>query len=395
MTRSVVIVSGVRTAIGSFGGSLSGVPVTSLAASVAREAIARSRLLAEEIEHSVFGNVIHTEPRDAYLARFAAVEAGVPASVPALTLNRLCGSGLEAVVTAAQMIMLRDAEAALAGGAESMSRVPYAVADGRWGRGMGNAVMTDMLLATLHDPFGHGHMGITAENVANDFAIGRAEQDRIAVESHRRASRAIAEGRFKEQIHPIETREKGKTVPFAEDEHVRRDADTESLAKLRPAFREDGTVTAGNSSGLNDGAAAVVLMEAKAAERRGIRPLGRLVAYGHAGVDPSRMGLGPIPAVRAALSRAGLSIGDMDVIESNEAFAAQACAVARELGFPDERTNPNGGAIALGHPVGATGAIILVKLLYELQRSEGRYGLATMCIGGGQGIAAIIEVVAA
>jgi acetyl-CoA C-acetyltransferase len=395
MTRSVVIVSGVRTAIGSFGGSLSGVPVTSLAASVAREAIARSRLLAEEIEHSVFGNVIHTEPRDAYLARFAAVEAGVPASVPALTLNRLCGSGLEAVVTAAQMIMLRDAEAALAGGAESMSRVPYAVADGRWGRGMGNAVMTDMLLATLHDPFGHGHMGITAENVANDFAIGRAEQDRIAVESHRRASRAIAEGRFKEQILPIETREKGKTVPFAEDEHVRRDADTESLAKLRPAFREDGTVTAGNSSGLNDGAAAVVLMEAKAAERRGIRPLGRLVAYGHAGVDPSRMGLGPIPAVRAALSRAGLSIGDMDVIESNEAFAAQACAVARELGFPDERTNPNGGAIALGHPVGATGAIILVKLLYELQRSEGRYGLATMCIGGGQGIAAIIEVVAA
>ena len=391
MARSAVIVSAVRTAIGSFGGSLSGVPLGTLAASVAREAIARSGLAAEDIEHTVFGNVIHTEPRDAYLARVAAIEAGVPASMPALTLNRLCGSGLQAVVTAAQMILLGDANTALAGGAEAMSRAPYAVPDARWGKRMGNAVMTDVLLATLHDPFGHGHMGVTAENVADDFGIAREAQDRIALESHRRASKAVAEGRFRDQILPIEVRQKGGIVSFSEDEHVRPAVDMESLAKLRPAFRDDGTVTAGNSSGVNDGAAAVVIMEAEAAQRKGLRPLGRLVAYGHAGVDPSRMGLGPIPAVRAVLSRAGLSIGDMDVIESNEAFAAQACAVARELGFPDERTNPNGGAIALGHPVGATGAIILVKLLYELQRTAGRYGLATMCIGGGQGIAVIVE----
>jgi len=391
MTRSVVIVSGVRTAIGSFGGSLSGIPLATLAISVASEAIGRSGLSAEDIEQCVFGNVIHTEPRDAYLARVAAIEAGVPPSVPALTLNRLCGSGLQAVVTATQMIILGDAETALAGGAESMSRAPYAMTDVRWGKRLGDAVMTDMLLATLHDPFGHGHMGMTAENVAGDFGIAREEQDRIALESHRRASKAIAEDRFRDQILPIETRRKGNTAPFAEDEHVRHAVDMESLAKLRPAFRDDGTVTVGNSSGLNDGAAAVVLMEAEAAKRKGIKPLGRLVAYGHAGVDPSRMGLGPIPAVRAALSRAGLSVGDMDVIESNEAFAAQACAVARDLGFPKERTNPNGGAIALGHPVGATGAIILVKLLYELQRADGRYGLATMCIGGGQGIAVIVE----
>ncbi|CAN5234228.1 acetyl-CoA C-acyltransferase family protein [soil metagenome] len=395
MTRPVVIVSGVRTAIGTFGGSLKDIPVTTLAASVAGEAIARSGLHARDIQHSVFGNVIHTSPRDAYLARVAAVEAGVPASTPALTLNRLCGSGLQAVVTAAQMIMLGDADAVLAGGAESMSRAPYAATEVRWGKRIGDAAMTDMLIATLHDPFGNGHMGITAENIADEFAIGRAEQDQIALESHSRASNAIVEGRFKEQILAIETGRKGETVSFAEDEHVRRDVDMESLGKLRPAFRTGGTVTAGNSSGLNDGAAALVLMEAAAAEHRGIRPLGRLTAYAHAGVDPSRMGLGPIPAVRAVLSRAGLSISDIDVIESNEAFAAQACAVARDLEFPRDRTNPNGGAIALGHPVGATGAIILVKLLYELQRSKGRYGLATMCIGGGQGIAVIVERIAA
>jgi acetyl-CoA C-acetyltransferase len=391
VTRSVVIVSGVRAAIGSFGGSLKDIPVTTLAASVAREAIARSGLSSDDIQHSIFGNVIHTEPKDAYLARVAAIEAGVPASAPALTLNRLCGSGLQAVVTAAQMIMLGDARAALAGGAESMSRAPHAMMDARWGKRVGDAGVTDMLLATLHDPFGHGHMGVTAENIANDLAIGRVEQDRIALESHRRASLAIAEGRFKEQILPIETRIKGNMVLFAEDEHVRHQVDMDSLAKLRPAFHEGGTVTAGNSSGLNDGAAAVILMDAEAAERRGIRPFARLVAYGHSGVEPSRMGLGPIPAVRVALSCAGLTIDDMDVIESNEAFAVQACAVARKLGFPGERTNPNGGAIALGHPVGATGAIILVKLLYELRRVKGRYGLATMCIGGGQGISAIVE----
>ncbi|HET7714169.1 MAG TPA: beta-ketothiolase BktB [Bauldia sp.] len=391
MDRSVVVVSAVRTAIGSFGGSLSGVPPAALAACVAREAIARSGLPAASIGHSVFGNVIHTEPRDAYLARVAAIEAGVPTSVPALTLNRLCGSGLEAVISAARMIMLGEIEAALAGGAESMSRAPYALADARWGRRMGEAVVTDMLLATLHDPFGHGHMGITAENVAADCGITREEQDRIAFASHRRAERAIAEGRFVDQIVPVATQRRGEAVVFREDEHVRRDADTESLARLRPAFRDGGTVTAGNASGINDGAAALVLMEASAAQRQGVTPLARLVSYGHSGVEPSRMGLGPVPAVRAVLSRAGLSIEDMSVIESNEAFAAQACAVARMLGFPEERTNPNGGAIALGHPVGATGAIILVKLLYELKRVNGRYGLATMCIGGGQGIAVIVE----
>jgi len=391
VTRSVVILSGVRTAIGAFGGSLKDVPLSTLAAHVTREAITRSGLSPNDIQHAVFGNVLQTEPRDAYLARVAAVEAGVPHSVPALTLNRLCGSGLQAVVTAAQMIMLGDAEASLAGGAESMSRVPYTIADARWGKRIGDAVATDMLLATLHDPFGHGHMGITAENIAGDHGITREEQDGFALESQKRASRAIAEGRFKEQIVPIEVNSKGKTVQFAVDEHVRYDANAESLSKLKATFREGGTVTAGNASGLNDGAAALVLMDGAAAEKQGLKPLARLVAYGHAGVDPSRMGLGPIPAVRIALSRAGLEIGDIDVIESNEAFAAQACAVAKELGFPDDRTNPNGGAIALGHPVGATGAIILTKLLYELQRINGRYGLATMCIGGGQGIAVIVE----
>jgi acetyl-CoA C-acetyltransferase len=390
MTRSVVIVSGVRTAIGSFGGSLAGVPPTTLAAAVTREAIERSGLPATEIGHAVFGNVIHTEPRDAYLARVAALEAGIPASVPALTLNRLCGSGLQAVVSAAQMIQLADADAAVAGGAESMSRAPHASLDARWGKRMGSMELTDMLLATLNDPFGHGHMGVTAENVAADFGISRDEQDAIALQSHHRAAAAIAKGRFREQIMPIDTGRQG-SAPFDEDEHVRRDADFATLAKLRPAFRADGSVTAGNASGLNDGAAALVLMEADAAARRGIVPRARIVGYAFAGVDPSRMGLGPIPAARSVLARAGLTIDDIDVIESNEAFAAQACAVARELGFPPDRTNTNGGAIALGHPIGATGAVILVKLLYELQRIGGRRGLATMCIGGGQGIAMIIE----
>ncbi|MGX1306356.1 acetyl-CoA C-acetyltransferase [Amorphus suaedae] len=391
MERSVVIASGVRTAIGTFGGALRAVPPTTLAAQVAREAIARSTLEAGEIQHSVFGNVIHTDARDAYLARVAAVEAGVPASVPALTLNRLCGSGLQAVVSAAQMILLGDADVALAGGAESMSRAPFASEDVRFGKRMGDAELTDVLVATLHGPFGEGHMGVTAENVAGDYDIGREVQDAFAMESHRRAARAIAEGRFVEQILPVDTMRRGDSTPFAVDEHVREGTDMTSLAKLRPAFRADGSVTAGNASGVNDGAAAVVLVEAEVARQKGLAPLGRLVAYGHAGVDPTRMGLGPIPAVKSALARAGLTIADMDVIESNEAFAVQACAVARDLGFPEERTNPNGGAIALGHPIGATGAIILVKLLYELRRVGGRYGLATMCIGGGQGIAVIVE----
>ena len=391
MSRSVVIVSAVRTAIGAFGGALAEVPPTALAAAVGREAIARAGLQPAEVGQAVFGSVIQTEPRDAYLARVAAVEAGVPAAAPALTVNRLCGSGLQAVVSAAQAILLGDAEVVLAGGAESMSRAPHAARDVRWGRRLGDLTLTDMLLATLQDPFGHGHMGVTAENVAADCGITRAEQDALALESQRRAAAAIAAGRFASQILPIETRVKGKPALFAQDEYPRADTDLAGLAKLRPAFREGGSVTAGNASGINDGAAALILMEAAAAERRGLRPLARLVAYGHAGVDPSRMGLGPVPAVRTALARAGLGIGELDVIESNEAFAAQACAVARQLGFPAERTNPNGGAIALGHPVGATGAIILVKLLHELARTQGRYGLATLCIGGGQGIAAIVE----
>ena len=343
-----------------------------------------------DVEHVVFGQVIHTEPRDMYLARVAAMGADIPKEVPAMTLNRLCGSGLQAIVSAAQMIMLGDADIVVAGGAESMSRAPFSVPDARFGKRLGNIAMTDMLTSALTDPFGNGHMGVTAENVAADAHISR-ESGRLALNSHRRAARALEEGRFRDQILPIEVTVGREKREFARDEQVRADASAVNLAKLRPVFREGGTVTAGNASGINDGAAALTLMARSAAIGRNLHPLGRLVAYAHAGVDPSRMGMGPVPAVKAALSKVGLALSQMDVIESNEAFAAQACAVARELGLPDDRTNPNGGAIALGHPVGATGAIIMVKLLYELQRIGGRYGLATMCIGGGQGMAVVVE----
>ncbi len=389
--RAVVFTAAVRTAIGTFGGSLSGVAPSELGARVIREAVARGGIAPREVGHVVLGQVIHTEPRDMYLARVAAMGAGLPREVPALTLNRLCGSGLQAIISAAQSIMLGDCDAAVAGGAECMSRAPFAVPEARFGKRLGDAVMIDMLTSALTDPFGNGHMGLTAENVAADAGIGREEQDALALDSHRRAARAIEEGRFRDQILPIEVTVGRETREFARDEHVRADASASGLAKLRPVFRDGGTVTAGNASGINDGAAALTLMARSEAMKRGIRPLGRLVGYAHAGVDPGRMGLGPVPAVRAALARAGLSVSQMDVIESNEAFAAQACAVARALGFPDDRTNPNGGAIALGHPVGATGAILMVKLLHELERINGRYGLATMCIGGGQGIAAIVE----
>ncbi len=389
--RDIVFSGAVRTAIGSFGGSLAGVPPTELGAHVIREAVRRGGIESDDVGHVVFGQVIHTEPKDMYLARVAAMAAGIPQEVPAMTLNRLCGSGLQAIVSAAQLIMLGDAEIAVAGGAESMSRAPFAVPDARFGKRLGDAAMVDMLASALTDPFGHGHMGITAENVAADARISREQQDALALDSHRRAVRALDEGRFRDQVLPIEVAVGKEKRAFARDEHVRADASAAGLAKLRPAFKDGGTVTAGNASGINDGAAALVLMTRSEAVKRNIRPLGRLVAYGHAGVDPSRMGMGPVPAVKAALAKAGLSISEIDVIESNEAFAAQACAVAKELHFPDQRTNPNGGAIALGHPVGATGAIIMVKLLYELQRVDGRYGLATMCIGGGQGIAAIVE----
>ena len=391
MQREVMVVSGVRTAIGDFGGALKDMAPTALGAQVVREALERASVAGAEVGHVVFGNVIHTEPKDMYMARVAALGGGVTEAAPALTLNRLCGSGLQAIVSAAQSILLVDTDIAVAGGAESMSRAPYMAQGMRWGARMGDTAMIDMMVATLHDPFHNIHMGETAENLAESHQITRADQDGLAVESHRRAARAITEGRFKSQILPITQKtRKGETV-FDTDEHVRANASAADLAKLRPAFRKDGTVTAGNASGINDGAAAVVLMDAATAAKRGAKPLGRLVAYAHAGVDPKVMGIGPVPATRAALHRAGLELADMDVIESNEAFAAQACAVAKDLGFDPEKTNPNGSGIALGHPVGATGTILTVKALYELARTGGRYALVTMCIGGGQGIAAIFE----
>ncbi|HSU05537.1 MAG TPA: acetyl-CoA C-acyltransferase family protein [Acetobacteraceae bacterium] len=391
MSREVLIVSGVRTAIGDFGGALKDVPPTELGAQVVREALARAEVGNDEVGQVVFGNVIHTEAKDMYLARVAALNAGVTQDAPALTLNRLCGSGLQAIVSAAQSILLGDVDIAIGAGAESMSRAGYLAQGVRWGARMGDTAMVDMMLAALHDPTHHIHMGETAENLAESHQITRAQQDALAVESHRRAARAIKEARFAEQIHPVRLKtRKGETV-FDADEHVRPDAAIEDLAKLRPAFRKDGTVTAGNASGINDGAAAVVLMDGRTAEKRGAKPLGRLVAYAHAGVDPKVMGIGPVPATRRALERAGLALADIDVVESNEAFAAQACAVAKDLGLDPARTNPNGSGIALGHPVGATGAILTVKALYELRRIQGRYALVTMCIGGGQGIAAIFE----
>jgi acetyl-CoA C-acetyltransferase len=391
MQRDVMVVSGVRTAIGDFGGGLKDVAPTALGSQVVREALSRAGVDGAEVGHVVFGNVIHTEPKDMYMARVAAMGAGITQDAPALTVNRLCGSGLQAIVSASQSILLGDTDIAVAGGAESMSRAPYMSQGMRWGARMGDSSMIDMMVAALHDPFDNIHMGETAENLAESHQITRPDQDGLAVQSHQRAAHAIAEGRFKAQILPIvQKTRKGETV-FDTDEHVRAEASAADLGRLRPVFRKDGTVTAGNASGINDGAAAVVLMEAGTVAKRGARPLGRLVAYAHAGVDPKIMGIGPVPATRAALARAGLTLADMDVIESNEAFAAQACAVAKDLGFDPAKTNPNGSGISLGHPVGATGTILTVKALYELARTGGRYALVTMCIGGGQGIAAIFE----
>jgi len=390
--NGVYVLSAVRTAIGTFGGSLSGFRPADLGGIVAKEAIARSGLAADAIGHSVFGQVIPTEPADAYVARVAAIQAGLPESAPALTVNRLCGSGLQAIVSAAQGLMLGDYDAALAGGTEVMSRAPFFAPAVRWGQKMGNAVLVDGLNEALTDPFDKVLMGITAENVADRYGISRGEQDALALTSQQRAAAAIAEGRFRDQILPIEVMVKRKPVLFDTDEHVRQDASAESLAGLKPIFRrENGSVTAGNASGINDGACALILASEAMVERQGLKPLARLVAYGHAGVAPSLMGIGPVPASRIALEKAGLTVGDLDVIESNEAFAAQACAVAKELGFDPAKVNPNGSGISLGHPVGATGAIIATKLIHELHRTGGRYGLATMCIGGGQGIAAIFE----
>ena len=387
----VFLVSAARTAIGSFGGSLKDQRPGELGAHVAKAAIERAGIEASQVGNVVFGSVVQTEPRDAYVARIAAIVAGVPQESPALTVNRLCGSGLQAIISAAQSIMLGDNDIALGGGVEVMSRAPYFAQGVRWGQKMGDAALVDGLTGALTDPFQSIHMGVTAENVAARYGISREDQDALAFESQKRAANAIAEGRFRDQIVPVEVLVRRKPVAFDTDEFVRTDAAAEDFGKLKPVFQKDGTVTAGNASGINDGAAAVVLASEAAVKAQGLKPLARLVSYGHAGVDPAYMGIGPVPASRKALERAGLQVGDLDVIESNEAFAAQACAVARELGFDPAKVNPNGSGISLGHPVGATGAIITTKLAYELQRTGGRYGLVTMCIGGGQGIAAIWE----
>jgi acetyl-CoA C-acetyltransferase len=387
----VFIVSAMRSAVGSFGGALKDFRPADLGATVTREAMARAGVAPESVEQVVFGQVIPTEPRDAYLARVAAIGAGIPQETPAMTVNRLCGSGLQAVICAAQAIRLQDAEIAVGGGAEVMSKSPFFAPQMRWGKKMGDAVLVDGLSGALTDPFGNGLMGVTGENVAAQFHISREDQDHLALESHRRAAIAIAAGRFAGQIAPIEVRARGKSLKFDTDEHVRPETKLADLQNLRTIFRPDGTVTAGNASGINDGAAAIILASAGALRRDNLTPMARIVAYANTGVDPALMGIGPVSASRLALARGGLNIADLDVIESNEAFAAQACAVAKQLGLDPAKVNPNGSGIALGHPVGATGAIILTKLVHELKRIDGRYGLATMCIGGGQGIAMIVE----
>jgi acetyl-CoA C-acetyltransferase len=389
--RQVVLLSGVRTAIGDYGGALKDVPPSQLGATVVREAIARAKIDPDAIGQCVVGNVIHTEPRDMYMARVAAVEGGLPVTNGALTLNRLCGSGLQAIVSAAQYILLGDTDAAIGAGAESMSRAPYANLTQRWGSRMGDAKLVDMMAGALSDPFEAIHMGVTAENVARQCNISRADQDAFAVESHRRAAAAIDAGHFKSQIVGIELKTRKGVTVFDTDEHVRADVSAEELAKLRPVFRKDGSVTAANASGLNDGAAALVVMSREEAERRGAPILGRIASWASAGVDPSVMGIGPVPASRRALEKAGWTIGDLDLIEANEAFAAQALAVGKELGWDSDRVNVNGGAIAIGHPIGASGARVLTTLLHEMKRRDAKKGLATLCIGGGMGIALCIE----
>ena len=389
MSSEVFILSAKRSAIGTFGGSLAQTPASALLQSIMKGSIEQSGLDAASIGLSVLGNVVHTSPEDPYLSRKCSIEAGLPQTSTAIAVNRLCGSGLQAIIQTAMTIKCGDTKAGLASGVEMMSRAPHIAPDMRFGRKMGDATFVDMLLGPLTDPFGHGHMGITAENVAAQFDISREQQDEFACESHKRAVHAIDNGYFKDQIIAFDAKAGRKTISFDTDEHIRRDASFEQMSGLRPVFQKDGTVTAGNASGINDGAASLVLGNEEMAKTT--TPLARIVSYGHAGLDPAIMGMGPVGASRQALARAGLQISDIDVIESNEAFAAQACAVSQELGFDPEKVNPNGGAVALGHPVGATGAIITTKLIYELKRRGGRYGLATMCIGGGQGVAVVIE----
>ena len=390
----IVLVSAVRTAVGDFGGSLASMSPTDMGVVTAKEAIARAGIEPSDVDQAFYGSVIHTEPRDMYVSRTIALGAGVDKRAPALTVNRLCGSGLQAIVSGIQALMLGDAKIVLAGGAESMSRSAYILSSARWGQKMGDVSATDMMTAALHDPFGHGHMGVTAENVADKYDISREEQDAFAVESHRRAAAAIEAGYFDDQIVPITIKSRKGDIVFKTDEHVRTDASLENMAKLRTVFKKDGKVTAGNASGINDGASSLILMTAEEAEKRGLKPMARVVSYGHAGVDPSIMGIGPVPAMENALAKADLSVSDLEVVESNEAFAAQACAVTAQLGLDPAKVNPNGGAVAIGHPIGASGAIITTKLLYELKRTGAKYGAATMCIGGGQGIALIIENIA-
>src|SRR6266404_754488 len=389
--RDIFVVGAVRTAIGGFGGALKDVALSDLATNVLRALIARSGAPTEDIGHVVMGNVIPTEPRDAYLSRIAAMNTGIPDKTPAFNVNRLCGSGLQAIISAAQTIMLGDSELAIGAGAESMSRGPYFLASQRWGARLGNSETIDYTLGILHDPFERVHMGVTAENVAERYGITREMQDELSLQSQQRAAFAIADGRFKSQIVAVEIKTRKGPVVFDTDEHVRGDTTMDALRKLKPAFKPNGLVTAGNSSGLNDGAAAVMLASSERVRALNLNPLARLVAYGHAGVNPAYMGMGPVPATKLALKRAGLKVSDLDIIECNEAFAAQACAVSQELDLDPAKVNPNGSGISLGHPVGATGAIISAKAIYELHRTDKRYALATMCIGGGQGIAAIFE----
>ena len=389
--REVVILSGVRTAIGTFGGSLKDIPPTDLGGMVVKEAVERSGLKPEDIGHITMGNVTHSDRRDMYMSRVSGLKGGLPESTPALTVNRLCGSGLQAVISAAQLVLLGDAEAVVAGGAESMSRVPYWLPKARWGARMGDAEMVDAMTGALTCPMENYHMGITAENVAEKWGISRDQQDELAALSHNRAQNATENKYFESQILPVELRTRKGPVQFTEDEHVRFDAKAEDMGKLRPVFKKDGSVTAGNASGLNDAAAAMVMMDAEAAAARGLKPMAKLKAYAFAGVEPKYMGIGPVPAVRQVLDKAGLSVEDIDTWEVNEAFAAQALAVAQDLGLPMEKVNPNGSGISLGHPIGATGAVITIKALYELERIGGKYAVVTMCIGGGQGIAALFE----
>lgn len=391
MTQKVVFLSGVRTAIGGFGGSLKDVPATTLAASVTREAVARANLKPEQIGHVVFGNVLHTDRRDMYISRVAALEAGLPVNTPALTVNRLCGSGLQAIVTAAQQIELGVCDAAVAGGAESMSRAQYWVPAARFGQRMGDGQIVDSMTGALTCPMENYHMGVTAENVAEKWEISREQQDALAALSHQRAQAATEQGRFKDQIMPVELKTRKGTTEFATDEHIRFDCSADDMGKLRPVFQKEGSVTAGNASGLNDAAAAVTMMSEAEAQKLGLTPMAKLVGYSFAAVEPKYMGIGPVPAIRQLLEKHELSVDDIDVWEVNEAFAAQALAVAKDLGLPEEKLNPNGSGISLGHPVGATGAIITVKALYELERVQGKYAVISLCIGGGQGIAMLIE----